>query len=68
MAKYNRNSGKPWTAGDVQQVKALAKQNTPTHVIGLKLGTSPYHQIRRSGKLISNDSTIIPHSFSVEIS
>lgn len=41
MAKYNRNSGKPWTTGDVQQVKALAKQNTPTRVIGLKLGRTP---------------------------
>ena len=41
MAKYNRNSGKPWTQGDVQQVKTLAKQNTPTRVIGLKLGRTP---------------------------
>jgi len=38
MAKYNRNSGKPWTGGDVQQVKDLAKRNTPTRVIGLKIG------------------------------
>ncbi len=38
MAKYNRNSGKEWTSGEVKQVKDLAKQNTPTRVIGLKLG------------------------------
>ena len=38
MAKYNRNSGKSWTSADVQQLRALAKQNTPTRVIGLKLG------------------------------
>lgn len=38
MAKYNRNSGKEWTAGDVKQLKDLARQNTPTRVIGLKLG------------------------------
>lgn len=38
MAKYNRNSGKEWTSGDVKQLKDLAKQNTPTRVIGLKLG------------------------------
>ncbi len=38
MAKNNRNSGKPWTPSEVQQIKSLANQNTPTRVIGLKLG------------------------------
>jgi len=38
MAKYNRNSGKPWTPGEVKQLKQLANQNTPTRVIGLKMG------------------------------
>jgi len=38
MAKYNRNSGKQWTANDEQQLRRLADQNTPTRVIGLKLG------------------------------
>jgi hypothetical protein len=38
MAKYNRNSGKPWTSADTGQLRDLAKQNTPTRVIGLKLG------------------------------
>ncbi len=38
MAKYNRNSGKPWTVADVQQLRQLANMNTPTRVIGLKLG------------------------------
>lgn len=38
MAKYNRNSGKPWTAKEVQQLQKLAGENTPTRVIGLKLG------------------------------
>ncbi len=38
MAKYNRNSGKPWTSRDVQQLKELVRGNTPTRVIGLKLG------------------------------
>jgi len=38
MAKYNRNSGTPWTGGDVQQLKDMAKRNTPTRVIGLKIG------------------------------
>lgn len=38
MAKYNRNSGKPWIFQDVQQIKQLARENTPTRVIGLKIG------------------------------
>jgi hypothetical protein len=41
MAKYNRNSGKGWSSQDVSQLKSLAKQNTPTRVIGLKLGRTP---------------------------
>lgn len=38
MAKSTRNAGNPWTAQDVRQLKELAKGNTPTRVIGLKLG------------------------------
>lgn len=38
MSKSTRNSGKQWTSSDVSQLKTLAKQNTPTRVIGLKLG------------------------------
>jgi len=38
MPKYNRNSGKHWTLTEVQQLKKLANQNTPTRVIGSKLG------------------------------
>ena len=38
MAKSTRNTGKSWTSTEVKQVKQLAKENTPTRVIGLKLG------------------------------
>lgn len=38
MAKTPTNSGKPWTSKDVHDLKVLAKGNTPTRVIGLKLG------------------------------
>ena len=41
MAKYNRNSGKPWTPADVAKLRDLARQNTPTRVIGLELGRTP---------------------------
>lgn len=41
MAKYNRNSGKPWTSTEVQQIRKMAKENTPTRVMGLKLGRTP---------------------------
>jgi hypothetical protein len=38
MTKSKRNSGKAWTDQDVAALEKLAKQNTPTRVIGLKLG------------------------------
>lgn len=36
--KYIRNAGKQWTPAEEKQLKALVKDNTPTRVIGLKLG------------------------------
>jgi hypothetical protein len=41
MAKYNRNTGKPWSREEVRQLRTLAKGDTPTRVIGLKLGRTP---------------------------
>ena len=38
MSKSNRNSGKAWTSSDVKELRSLAAGNTPTRVIGLKLG------------------------------
>ena len=38
MAKTPANHGKEWTDKDVRELKDLAKQNTPTRVVGLKLG------------------------------
>ena len=35
--KYRRRSGEPWERDEVKELKALAKQNTPTGVISLKL-------------------------------
>jgi hypothetical protein len=35
------NSGKSWTSAQNAQLKILAKQNTPTRVIGLKIGRTP---------------------------
>jgi len=41
MAKYNRNSGKPWTPSEISRLRSLAERNTPTRVIGLDLGRTP---------------------------
>jgi hypothetical protein len=41
MSRSTRNTGKHWTSGDVHELKQLASQNTPTRVIGLKLGRTP---------------------------
>ena len=59
MAKYNRNSGNPWTPADDSNLKKLAKGNTPTRVISLKLGRTPSSVYSRaSQKNISLD----PHN------
>jgi hypothetical protein len=38
MPKYTRNTGKEWSRSDVSNLRDLANNNTPTRVIGLKLG------------------------------
>jgi len=38
MPKYTRNTGKPITSALVREVTELARENTPTRVIGLKTG------------------------------
>lgn len=38
MAKSDKNRGKQWTPTEVKELKKLAKENTPTRVIGLKMG------------------------------
>lgn len=38
MAKKPANHGKEWTPVQEKQLRELAEQNTPTRVIGLKLG------------------------------
>lgn len=40
MAKEPKNSGKQWSDSDVKTLKKLAGGNTPTRVIGLKMGRS----------------------------
>ena len=40
MSKSTRNSGKAWAPIETKALKTLAAGNTPTRVIGLKLGRS----------------------------
>ena len=39
--KYKRRLRQPWEASEVRELKALARQNTPTGVISLKLQRPP---------------------------
>ncbi len=41
MTKSTRNSGKQWSGSDERQLRQLARENTPTRVMGLKLGRTP---------------------------
>ncbi len=40
MTKQPKHHGKAWTSSDVAKLQQMASQNTPTRVIGLKLGRS----------------------------
>lgn len=39
-SKSPSNAGNPWTGQDEARLRQLADENTPTRVIGLKLGRS----------------------------
>jgi len=41
MAKQPSNAGKRWSPAEVKQLKKLAKGNTPTRLISLKLERTP---------------------------
>lgn len=41
MAKPPKNHRKAWSLAEVKQLKELAKGNTPTRVIALKLDRTP---------------------------
>ena len=38
MTKKPENHGKAWSPGEIKKLETLASQNTPTRVLGLKLG------------------------------
>lgn len=40
MAKTPPNSGKAWDAQQISELRDLSRHNTPTRVIGLKMGRS----------------------------
>jgi hypothetical protein len=39
--RYKQRSGEPWTADELKNLKALAKENTPTGVLSVKLRRPP---------------------------
>jgi hypothetical protein len=53
MPKSTHNSGWPWTDSDIGQLRQLARENTPTQVIGLKLGRTENVYQRASGERVS---------------
>jgi len=40
MAKHPSNHRQQWTSQEIRQLQQLANQNTPTRVMGIKLGRS----------------------------
>lgn len=50
MSRSTRNAGKRWTRDEVRELRALAAANTPTRVIGLKLGRTPAAVAAKAGE------------------
>jgi hypothetical protein len=50
VAKPPQRSGAEWSPNDVKQLKTLAKQNTPTRVIALKLQRTPGSVAQKASK------------------
>ena len=57
MAKSPSNHGKKWSPADVSQIKQLAKQDTLTRVIGLKMGCTEDAVRAKAGE---NDVSLKP--------
>lgn len=51
MAKKPSNHGQAWTPGDDKQLRQLARGNTPTRVMGLKLGRTESSIYGRASEL-----------------
>ena len=49
--KSTRNAGTRWSTTDVRRLRQLAGQNTPTRVIGLKLGRTPAAVYSKAGEI-----------------
>lgn len=49
--KYIRNAGKHWSGQEEKKLAQLAKDNTPTRVIGLKLGRPEAGVYSKASKL-----------------
>jgi len=50
--RSERNQGSPWSSQDSRELKRLIRENTPTRVIGLKLGRtvgSVRYHVRKEG-------------------
>jgi hypothetical protein len=41
MSRKPTNHGKQWTRSNEAQLRELARENTPTRVMGIKLGRTP---------------------------
>ena len=51
MAKKPSNTGKAWTPTANKQLSSLAKGNTPTRIIALKMGRTPASISTQAGKI-----------------
>lgn len=51
ISKTPKNHGKPWTPPENAQLRQLARENTPTRVMGIKLGRTAASVYGRASEL-----------------
>ncbi len=51
MSKSTRNAGKSWTSHQERELQRLADGNTPTRVIGFKIGRTPVAVYAKASEL-----------------
>ncbi|TXR49557.1 hypothetical protein [Phyllobacterium endophyticum] len=51
MAKQPENYNRAWTEAQEKHLKELAKENTPTRVMGVKLGRTPSSIYKKASEL-----------------
>jgi hypothetical protein len=52
MPKFTHKNGKPWTTQDIEQIKHMVGEKTPTRLICLELGRTQAAVYRKASQVV----------------